>query len=254
VRLAQEGADVICVDICGPVRSVEYEPATPDDLAETARLIQEAGRRAWTRIIDVRDHAGLNDAVDAGQGALGVVDIVIANAGIAAGETLLEGPQEDWEEMIAINLTGVYNTIRAGVRGMVQRGAGGAVILISSVAGLKAYGAQGIAYTAAKHGLVGLMRASAHALAPYDIRVNSVHPGNVRTDMTANSMLYQLFRPDIEDPTEEDVLPVLQSMNVLPRPWMQPGDISDAVLFLASDAARNITGVTLPVDMGTMLK
>lgn len=254
VRFAQEGADVIAVDLCAPVAAAPYPMATSEDLDETAELVKAEGRRVFTRIVDVRNPSALNQAADDGQNELGVVDVVVANAGIAtAGENIMNCPQEVWQEVIDINLTGVFNTIRAGAREMVARASGGSIILISSIMGLRAVG--GIpAYTTAKHGLVGLMRTAAHEFAPYQIRCNSVHPTNVRTPMILHEALFASVRPDLEHPTEEDAAVGLGMLNLMPLPWVQPSDITDAVLWLASDASKYVTGVTLPVDLGATIK
>ncbi|HEY2564523.1 MAG TPA: mycofactocin-coupled SDR family oxidoreductase [Acidimicrobiales bacterium] len=253
VRLAEEGADVIAVDLCAPVASAAYPMPTPEDLEETGRLIEATGRRSLTRVVDVRDDRGIDQVVRDGTAAFGVIDIVIANAGISTMDSLLTCEPSVWREVIDINLTGVFNTVQAGVRPMVARGNGGCVILTSSIMGLKSLG--GIpAYTAAKHGLVGLMRSAAHELAPYRIRVNSIHPGNVRTPMVENEGMFKLFRPDLEAPTADDVAPGFASMNIFPEPWLEASDITDAIMYLVSDTGRFVTGVTLPIDLGATIK
>jgi (+)-trans-carveol dehydrogenase len=253
VRFAREGADIIAVDLCGPVPSVPYPAATEEDLAETVQLVESYDRRIFSAVGDVRDHERLNEIVDQGVSELGVVDVVVANAGIAPLGGLLDVPQQDWQEVIDINLTGVFNTMRAGVRSMVERGTGGSVVLISSIMGLRSYSGMPH-YVAAKHGVVGLMRSAASELGPHRIRVNSVHPGNVNTIMTVGDHLAKFFRPDLEHPTVADAVDALAAMNVLPEPWVEPEDITEAVLWLASDASRFVTGITLPVDLGSLLK
>ena len=257
VRFAKEGASVIAVDLCGPIAAADYELPGPEGLDETAELIEKAGGRAFTRVVDVRDAEGLQAAHDAGVTALdadgGAVDIVVANAGIAAAPAGCSNPRRDWQEMIDINLTGVFNTIRAGARSMIERGSGGSIILISSIMGLRSYGGMPH-YTAAKHGVVGLMRSAASELGPHRIRVNTVNPGNVNTIMTVGDHLAKFFRPDLEHPTVADAVPGLAAMNVLPEPWVEIDDISEAVLWLASDASRFVTGISLPVDLGALVK
>jgi (+)-trans-carveol dehydrogenase len=255
VRLAQEGADIIAVDICKPVSGNSViPPSTPEDLAETADLVKDHNRRIVTAEVDVRDYDALKAAVDSGVEQLGRLDIIVANAGIGnGGETLDKTSEHDWTEMIDINLAGVWKTVKAGVPHLLAGGRGGSIILTSSVGGLKAYPHTGH-YVAAKHGVVGLMRAFAVELGQHMIRVNSVHPTNVNTPMFMNDGTFRLFRPDLENPGPEDFAPVAQMMHTLPVGWVEPEDISNAVLFLASDESRYITGVTLPVDAGSCLK
>ncbi len=255
VRLAQEGADIIAVDICGPIDTVDrIPPTTPEDLAETADLVKGFDRRIVTAEVDVRDYDALKAAVDSGVEQLGGLDIIVANAGIGnGGNTLDKTSEADWTAMIDINLGGVWKTVKAGVPHILSGGRGGSIILISSVGGLKAYPHTGH-YVAAKHGVVGLMRTFAVELGQHNIRVNSVHPTNVNTPLFMNEATMKLFRPDLENPGPEDLLPIGQLMHTLPIGWVEPVDISNAVLFLASDEARYITGVTLPIDAGSCLK
>jgi (+)-trans-carveol dehydrogenase len=255
VRLAQEGADIIAIDICKPISSSSEIPASiPDDLAETANLVKAQNRRIVTAQVDVRDYAGLKSVVDSGVEQLGRLDIVVANAGIGnGGNTLDKTSEQDWQDMIDVNLSGVWKTVKAGVPHILAGGRGGSIILTSSVGGLKAYPHTGH-YIAAKHGVVGLMRTFAVELGSQSIRVNSVHPTNVNTPMFMNDGTMKLFRPDLENPGPEDLAPVAQLMHVLPVGWVEPVDISNAVLFLASDEARYITGLPLTVDAGSMLK
>jgi (+)-trans-carveol dehydrogenase len=254
VRLAQEGADIIAVDICKQIDSVAIPLATPEDLAETADLVKGHNRRIYTAEVDVRDYAALKAAVDAGVEQLGRLDIIVANAGIGnGGNTLDKTSEEDWTDMIDVNLGGVWKTVKAGVPHILSGGQGGSIILTSSVGGLKAYPHTGH-YVAAKHGVVGLMRTFAVELGQHMIRVNSVHPTNVNTPLFMNEPTMKLFRPDLENPGPEDLKVIAQIMHALPVGWVEPEDISNAVLFLASDEARYITGVTLPVDAGSCLK
>ncbi len=257
VRLAQEGADIIAIDICGPIRpgvETAIPAATPEDLAETADLVKAQNRRIVTAEVDVRDYGALKAAVDSGVEQLGRLDIIVANAGIGnGGNTLDETSDEDWDEMIDINLSGVWKTVKAGVPHIKAGGQGGSIILTSSVGGLKAYPQCGN-YVAAKHGVVGLMRTFAVELGQFMIRSNSVHPTHVATDMLHNEGTFKMFRPDLENPGPDDMAPICQMFHMMPVPWVQAQDISNAVLFLASDEARYITGVTLPVDLGGCLK
>jgi (+)-trans-carveol dehydrogenase len=255
VRLAQEGADIIAIDVCKPIsRSSEIPPSTPDDLAETADLVKAQNRRIVTAEVDVRDYDALAAAVDSGVEQLGRLDIIVANAGIGnGGNTLDKTSQDDWKDMIDVNLSGVWHTVKAGVPHLLSGGHGGSIVLTSSVGGLKAYPHTGH-YIAAKHGVVGLMRTFAVELGQHSVRVNSVHPTNVNTPMFMNEGTLKLFRPDLENPGPEDMKVVAQLMHVLPVGWVEPVDISNAVLFLASDEARYVTGLPLTVDAGSMLK
>jgi (+)-trans-carveol dehydrogenase len=255
VRLAQEGADIIAVDVCKRIVATSPIPAaTPEDLAETADLVKSHNRQIFTAEVDVRDYDGLKAAVDAGVDQLGRLDIIVANAGIGnGGDTLDQCSEHDWQEMIDVNLSGVWKTVKAGVPHLLAGGRGGSIVLTSSVGGLKAYPHCGN-YVAAKHGVVGLMRSFAVELGQKMIRVNSVHPTHVSTGMIMNEGTWKLFRPDLENPGPDDMAPICQMFHTLPVPWVDAQDISNAVLFLASDEARYITGVTLPVDAGSCLK
>jgi SDR family mycofactocin-dependent oxidoreductase len=255
LRLAQEGADIIAVDICGPVSSnTQIAPATPDDLAETADLVKQLNRRIVTAEVDVRDFEAVKTAVDGGVEQLGRLDVICANAGIGnGGQTLDRTSEADWTEMIDVNLSGVWKTVKAAVPHLISQGSGGSIILTSSVGGLKAYPHTGH-YIAAKHGVVGLMRTFAVELGQHSIRVNSVHPTNVNTPLFMNAGTMKLFRPDLENPGRDDLAVAAKFMHVLPIGWVEPIDISNAVLFLASDEARYVTGLTMTVDAGSMLK
>jgi SDR family mycofactocin-dependent oxidoreductase len=249
LRLAEEGAEIIAVDICRPIETVPYELPTPDDLAETAKLVEDLDRRIVAREADVRDLGQLQAAVQEGISEFGHIDVVCANAGIGTVAPAMEMDEQVWQEMIDINLTGVWKTIKAAVAPMIERRQGGAVIITSSVAGLMGF--PNLAhYVAAKHGVVGLMRVLTQELAPYMIRVNTVNPTTVDTKMVMSDFFYKLVRPDLENPTREDMGEAFTGLNSLPIPWVDPIDISNAVLFLASDEARYITGITLPVDAG----
>jgi (+)-trans-carveol dehydrogenase len=254
IRMAQEGADIIAVDIASQMETVEYAMATPDDMTETVRQVEALDRRIIAAQADVRDYDAVKSAVDDGVAQLGRLDIVAANAGIFSQGRAEELTDQQWDEMIDTNLKGVWHTAKATIPHLRAAG-GGAIILTSSAAGLKGY--ENFAhYVAAKHGVVGLMRTLALELAPDMIRVNSIHPTSVDTDMIQNQMLYALFAPDLEESerTRENLGERFKTMNALPIPWVDPIDISNAVLFLASDEARYITGVTLPVDAGSLTK
>jgi SDR family mycofactocin-dependent oxidoreductase len=250
VRLARLGADIVATDRCADLETVPYPLADDEDLQETARLVEKEGRRCVAARADVRDEAALQAAVDAGLAEFGRIDVVVANAGIAP--IFPDDVHTDatlWGDVIDVNLTGVYNTVRLTVPAIIAGERGGSIVLISSTAGLKGNvhaAAGGFAYTAAKHGVVGLMRAYANELAPHSIRVNTVHPTGVATVMVENDTMaaYLASVPEAGSAMQ----------NALPISLLAPGDISDAVCWLASDAARYVTGVTLPVDAGYLVR
>jgi SDR family mycofactocin-dependent oxidoreductase len=254
VRLAGEGADVIVTDIAAPVDTVSYAPATPEDLAETVKEVEALDRRVVSFVADVRDHDALAGGLAAGVAELGGLDVVVANAGIInAVRPSWELDEADWQTMLDVNLTGVWHATKAAVPHLIERGPGGSVILISSTAGLR--GIPGIAhYNAAKHGVLGLARTLANELAPHRIRVNSVHPTNVRTTMIDNPSSAKIYRPDLENPTFEDSLPALANINMWDEPYLDVEDVANAVLFLACDESRYVTGIALPVDLGMSMK
>lgn len=250
VRFAEEGAAIIAVDICGPIDTVHVPSSTPDDLAETASLVERAGGRVVTEIVDVRDSEELRAAADRGAAELGGIDIVCATAGVTSRGNAVELSEAAWRTMLDVNLTGVWNTCTASAPHLISRGAG-SMVLVSSIAGLR--GLIGVAhYTAAKHGVVGLMRSLAHDLAPHGVRVNCVHPTNVDTPLIQNDLVRSGFRPDLDrPPTRDEFAAAATRMNLLAVPWVQPVDVANASLFLASDEARYITAVSLPVDAGS---
>jgi SDR family mycofactocin-dependent oxidoreductase len=250
VRLAEEGADIIAVDVCSQLESVPYALASDDDLAETAKQVEALDRRILTRKADVRDLAALQSAVVEGVSEFGHLDIVCANAGILSSGPAWELSEETWQEMIDVNLTGIWKTVKAAVPQLIEQGHGGSIILTSSIAGLVAFGNLAH-YTAAKHGVTGLMRTLAVELAPYRIRVNSVHPTTVDTDMVQNATVYQLFL-GTEEASRADAEAGMKVLNALPVPWVDPVDVSNAVLFLASDESRYITGTTQVIDAGAL--
>jgi len=252
IRLAEEGADIIAVDICTDLDTTGYAGATGEDLDITTKLVEELDRQIIARQVDVRDSAALTAVVDEAVKELGHIDIVLGNAGICSFGLSWELSDEVWQEMIDINLTGVWKTTKAAIPHMIARGSGGSIILTSSVAGLTGVGL-GAHYSAAKHGVVGLMRTLAVELAQQGIRVNSVHPTTVETPMVDNPALFQVMVPTVENPTREQVCEVITGLNAMKVPWIQPVDVSNAVLFLASDESRYITGVQLPVDAGATL-
>ncbi|GAY16806.1 mycofactocin-coupled SDR family oxidoreductase [Mycobacterium sp. shizuoka-1] len=241
-RFADAGADLIMIDHIGAT----------DDLRDTADQVTTRGRRAVIGTADVADLGAVTAAVNTGVERLGRLDVVVANAGIhTPGGPAWQIDPRDWQRTIDVNLTGVWHTIRAGVPHFGSDG--GAVVIISSTNGLR--GTAGTAhYTTSKHAVVGLARTLANELGPRRIRVNTVHPGAVATPMVRNAATYKRLRPDLDDPTEADAAEVLTARNLLPVPWVEPVDIADAVVFLASDHARYITGAQLVVDAGLTQK
>jgi len=255
VRLAEDGASIIAVDVCARVGDTPYPGATPADLERTAELVTAVGQRVCLEVVDVRHLGSLTDAVHRAADELGGLDIVVANAGIAGGAPIEAMEASAWQDMIDVNLTGVWNTIKAAVP-VLRRTADkdpsrrGSIILTSSANGGIKAPPNLSHYAAAKHGIVGLVRSLANELGPEGIRVNSVHPTAVDTDMIQNAFTYKLFRPELESPGKADVEDLFRSFHSLPIPWIEPIDVSNAVAFLASDRARRITGITLPVDGG----
>lgn len=250
LRLAEEGADIIAVDACLQVGRTPYPSAAPVDLAETGKLVEALDRRVITEQADVRDLGALQAVVARAVAEFGHLDVVCANAGIAGAGPGWELSEEDFQDVIDVNLTGVWKTLRATVPTLIEQGTGGAIVLTSSIAGLIAF--PNLAhYTAAKHGVTGLMRTFAVELAPYGIRVNSVHPASVSTDMIHNESIYALFT-GLQGASREEATPGLAAMNALNVPWVEPADVSNAVLFLASDDARFITGTAQVIDAGAM--
>ena len=249
MRMAEEGADIITFDICEQMQSVPYPMASPDDLAETVELVEKLDRRIVARTADVRDEAAVQAVLDEGVSELGRVDIVVANAGIApmfGGEPT---GHRSWHDAIDVMLTGVFHTCEVAIPRLVAQGQGGSIIITSSTAGLKGLlpdlnsKTDGfLGYIAAKHGVVGLMKAYANSLAPHEIRCNTIHPTGVNTPMVDNEAFMSWI---VEHPSLASVM-----QNALPIPLVQPEDISNAMIFLASDAGRYVTGVQLPVDAG----
>jgi (+)-trans-carveol dehydrogenase len=252
VRLAAEGADIIGVDALRDYPTITYRMGTQEDLDETVRLVEKADRRMVARVADVRDRAALAAAVTDGVEAFGRLDIVSANAGISPpGAPLWKLSPEEWDDVIGVNLTGVFNTLAVTVPAIHTAGNGGSIIVTSSGAGLKTF-YNLASYNASKFGVIGLARTLANELATERIRVNVIAPGTVGTPMvTANEAQFPLFRPDLENPTLEDCKPAFASMMPMGEPWVDPEDISNVLVFLASDKARYITGTVIPVDQGS---
>jgi SDR family mycofactocin-dependent oxidoreductase len=242
VRFADEGADVIALDVATAV----------DELRDTAAEVQNRGRRCVTGSADVADGEALAAAVDAGVAELGRLDVLVANAGIyPAGAPTWELTEELWRRTLDVNLTGVWHTVKAGLKHIGDRG--GSIVIISSTNGLRGT-ANTAHYTSSKHAVLGLARTLANELGPNGIRVNSVHPGAVGTPMILNEATLGRLQPDLEKPTAADAGALLRTRHLLQVPWVEPVDIANAVVFLASDEARYITGTELVVDAGLLAK
>lgn len=250
VRFAQEGADIIVVDLLGDIPSTPYAQGTEADLAETVRQVEALDHRIIARQADVRDYDGLKAALDEAVAELGHLDIVSANAGIINGFVPSDRlTTQEWQDVIDVDLTGVWNTTRAAIPHLRANG-GGSMTLTSSIAALRS-SPNVIHYNAAKMGVVAIARTLSLELAKDSIRVNTVAPTTLGTDMTYNEPTYRLFRPDLENPTKEDFEAVVDSINPYPVGLIEAIDVSNAVLFLSSDEARYITGATLPVSAGS---
>lgn len=251
IRMAEEGADVIIVDILEKVATSPVPMANDEDMVETVHSVEGLGRRIIAEKVDVRDQAGLDAVVARGIEELGGIDIVVANAGMTGFGRAWELSEAEWQEMIDVNLTGVWHAVKAVVPTMIEAGKGGSIVLTSSTAGVQ--GVQNMAhYTAAKHGVVGLMKTLANELGPENIRVNSILPGPIATPMVMNEVVYKLFAPD--NPSAEAAADVFRALAALPVVWLEPIDIANAALWLSSDEARYVTGIQLSVDAGWVNK
>ncbi|MFI0349364.1 mycofactocin-coupled SDR family oxidoreductase [Actinomadura sp. 9N407] len=257
VRLAKEGADIIAVDLCQDVATVGYALSGPDDLKETVRLVEETGRRIVAAQADVREPGELREALARGMGELGTPDIVVAQAGIAPlkGRPRLQA----WSDVIDINLVGTINAIQAALPHLAD---GASVIATGSAAALMVHGMVekpgsdpgGSGYAYAKRALSEYVHELARNLAPQRIRVNVVHPTNCNTPMLQSEPMYRSFRPDLENPTRADAEPAFHVQQAMPVPYIEPEDVTDMVLFLASDESRYVTGMQMRVDAGGYLK
>jgi SDR family mycofactocin-dependent oxidoreductase len=253
LRLAAEGADIIGIDLCGDLPEIPYPLATSDDLAETESLVRSAGRTAILTEVDARDRTGVRSALDRGVQELGRLDIVVANAGVLNWGPTEDITEEQWAEVLGVNLTGAFWTAQAGISHIRRHGEGGSIVFTSSTAGVK--GLPFVTpYVAAKHGVLGLMRVMANELGVDNIRVNAVLPTGVRTGMLDNPASIALFDPEHPDGGLEGVGRVLELQNLLPFAFLEPIDVSNAVAFLVSARARYITGLEMRVDGGFLTK
>ncbi|MBD0862499.1 mycofactocin-coupled SDR family oxidoreductase [Gordonia sp. zg691] len=255
VRLAEEGADIILLDLCRDIETNGYPLATPRDLEEAVLEVEKTGRRAISAEVDVRDRAAIDAAVAAAVAEFGHLDIVVANAGICP---LGDGPLQAFADAFDVDLVGATNTIHAGLPHL---NAGASIIATGSVAALLAAGSQGgpsgaggAGYVLAKEMLTTYVHRLAQVLAPKSIRANIIHPTNVNTPMLQSTPMYRQFRPDLADPGPDDVTAAFASLQAMPEvPWIEPADVSEAVVYLASDASRYVTGLDLTIDAGAIL-
>ncbi|MCV7421708.1 mycofactocin-coupled SDR family oxidoreductase [Mycobacterium yunnanensis] len=253
LTLAQEGAAIIGLDLCAKPTSTAYPGASEDDLRETVRLVEEIGGEIFVDVADTRDYEQVRDVFDRGLERFGRVDVVIPNAGICSGAKTWEISPRDWREMVDINLNGVFHTVKAAIPQLISQDEGGSIVFIGSTEALK--GAENISsYAASKHGVTGLMTSLARELGRHRIRVNSVNPTCVDTHMINNDFVYGLFRPDLERPTRDDVIGTFADTHLLPVPWIEPRDVSNAILYLVTEPGRYITATTLVVDAGFIVK
>lgn len=252
VRFAQEGAHVVILDACTDIATAPYQFPTEVDLKETEALVAATGRRVLSRVADVRRQDQLDAVVADAIAEFGHIDIVAANAGIVGYGSTWELTDTEWQDMLDVNLTGAFRTVKAVVPSMIGAGRGGSIVLTSSVQAM--LGSANIGhYSASKSGVGGLMRSLATELGPHGIRVNTVNPSAVDTPMVRNESTFRLFGPDLENPGADEMWERSKVRNPMGVGWVDPADVSNAVLFLASDEARFITGVELPIDMGMRL-
>jgi SDR family mycofactocin-dependent oxidoreductase len=257
VRLAQEGADIIAVDICAQIESNPYPLATPEDLAETVRLVESLDRRIVAQKADVRERDQLREALEAGVAALGGVNVVVANAGILPMAMGDPDPM-DFVDAVDVDLIGVMNAVAVALPHLPDASS---IVVTGSTAGMMpgttdnpAMGPGSAGYGWAKRILITYVEQIALHLAPRFIRANAIHPTNCNTHLLNNDGLYSVFRPDLEHPTREDALPAFTHFQAMPIPYVEPVDISNMVLFLASDESRYVTGQQIRVDAGSLLK
>ncbi|WP_305093802.1 mycofactocin-coupled SDR family oxidoreductase [Prescottella sp. R16] len=248
VALAERGADIVICDRCETPDEVAYPLATEDDLAETVRLVEATGRKCIAVKADTADRAAMDALVARAEAEFGRIDIAVANAGITLAAPVQSMTSAQWDEIIASNLTGVFNTLAAVSPGMVERGYG-RIVTISSMLG-RAGNTNMVGYSASKWGVIGMSKSAALDLAQHGITVNVIAPGNVSTGMIHNDMLYSMMRPDLEVPTADDVAPIFQGLHAQPVPWLEPYEITRAVLFYAAEASAHISGTVLPIDAG----
>lgn len=252
LALAKAGAKIVGFDICDQIPTTKIPMSTPEDLKETQRLVEAGGGEILTQVADARVSSDTQAVVDAAMERFGRIDIVVANAGIDSIDPTIDMPDEAWDDVIGVNLTGVFRTIRPALRPMINGGNGGSIVITSSCAGLTPY-PNHVHYGAAKYGVIGVAQCLALELAAHRIRVNALAPSAVRTDLALNPVLFELFTGRA-DATAEDAAPIFQNLNLIERPWIEPEEVSNAVVWLSGDEARAITGIVLPLDLGFMIK
>jgi SDR family mycofactocin-dependent oxidoreductase len=263
IKHASEGAKIIAIDICEDIESNPYPMSSWEDLQETKRLVEEAGSECLTFKADVRIRAELKEAIDAGAAHFGRLTTLCANAGILPMAMGDPNPL-DFQDAVDVDLVGVMNAVAVSIPHIVQAGREGSIIITGSTAGLMegtvsgagndVMGPGGAGYGWAKRAIVSYTEQIALAIAPYGARCNAFHPTNVNTHLLQNEPMYKLFRPDLENPTMEDFVPASTYFQALPIPWLEPADVADLSCFLASDESKNITGINIRIDAGSMIK
>jgi SDR family mycofactocin-dependent oxidoreductase len=255
LRLAEEGADVILLDICEDLPTIPYPLGTEDELRETAESVEKLDRRVSWAKVDIRDADLMNEVVAKAVSDLGGLDIVSAGAGVCGYGSVLDLTVQEWKEQIDVNLTGAFNTAKATIPHILAQGRGGSVIFTASTCGLEVV--QGIGhYNASKHGVVALTKTLAIELGPQNVRVNALCPTNVATPMVQNDATWRLFFPDVENPSQANAEApdsIVRQMHVIPIPWIEPDDVTAGLLYLASDDGRYVTGSTMVIDAGRLL-
>ena len=245
---ARAGADLALCDRCSDADAIAYPLGTTEDLAETVRLAEELGAKVHSATVNTSDRAAMDNFVSEAEAALGPISVAVANAGVSGMAPITNHPQAVWDEVIASNLTGVFNTVAAVAPGMAARGYG-RIVTISSMLGRSSAPSQA-AYTASKWGVIGMSKSTAQELAHSGVTVNAVAPGNIDTPMVKNDNLYRTVRPDLESPTWDDIAPVIGQLHAQPIAILPPAEVTRVVLFLTAEASAHITGIVVPVDAG----
>lgn len=248
VAFAERGADVAICDRCSDSQGVAYPLGTEEELAETVRQIEVLGGKVISATVNTEDRTALDGFVTRTEKEFGRIDIAVANAGVSGMSPITDHDQAVWDDVVGPNLHGVFNTLAAVAPGMAQRGYG-RIVTISSMMGRSSAPNQA-AYCASKWGVIGMTKSAAQELAPQGVTVNAVAPGNIDTAMVRNQRLYDIVRPDLENPTWDDVAPALQQLHAQPVALLDPFEVTRAVLFLADDASEHISGIVVPVDAG----